>query len=113
VAPRVEVVDTGLEQPIPPDVELAAYRIASEAMTNVVRHAAAEHCRVSIVADDDALTVTVCDDGIGIDETNRGGVGRGSMLTRAEEHGGAVCVTTGDAGTTVTAVLPLRGGPDT
>ena len=95
--------------PLSREVEVAAYRIVSEAVTNVARHAAAGSCRVAIAVDPDAdaLVLEVADDGHGIVGEHRG-VGLGSMTARAAEVGGTLAVTTGAEGTTVRACLPLR-----
>jgi len=117
-SPAIRVSERGLDRTVPADIELAAYRIASEAMTNVVRHANASSCEVSLIADDHHLVVAVRDDGSGIGATAPG-TGRGSMQARAEEHGGTLTIADGTSadgtfadgseGTTVTAVLPLNG----
>ena len=97
--------------PLPAAVEVAAYRIVREAITNVVRHAKARTCSVSLTTDgdEDTLRLEVRDDGRGIVEGSRGtGVGLISMRERAEELGGDFAV---DAlpggGTIVRAGLPL------
>ncbi len=74
--------------PLPAAVEVAAYRIALEALTNVSRHAWAKHCcvRLSLLGD---LYLEVTDDGRGLpDKAIRAGVGLTSMRERAEELGG-------------------------
>ncbi|WP_205857798.1 sensor histidine kinase, partial [Phytoactinopolyspora endophytica] len=60
-------VDLRLDVPdgLPEGVELSAYRIVQEAMTNVIKHAAPARCRVSVRADGTAVTVEVSDDGPG------------------------------------------------
>jgi signal transduction histidine kinase len=92
---------------LPAAVEVAAYRIALEAMTNVSRHAGAQHCWVRLSLPDD-LYLEVTDDGCGLPTTVRAGVGLNSMRERAEELGGT-CVTTPmpERGTGVVARLPL------
>ncbi|GID31521.1 ATP-binding protein [Paractinoplanes brasiliensis] len=102
----VEVNADGLPT-LTPDVETAAYRIVTEALTNVARHAHAHHARVAISASD-ALHIAVSDDGRGIHPTSSAGVGLTSMRRRAEALGGGFAVRTDDAGTTITATLPLR-----
>lgn len=89
------------------DVETAAYRIVTEALTNVARHAHAHRASVVISASD-ALHIAISDDGHGIGEASRAGVGLTSMRRRAESLGGGFAVRTDKAGTTVTATLPLR-----
>ncbi len=75
--------------PLPAAVEVAAYRIAQEALTNVVRHARATSCLVRVSAEDGALELDVSDDGVGLPEDRTPGVGLSSMRERAEELGGA------------------------
>ena len=91
---------------LPPAVEVAAYRIVSEALTNVVRHAHARRCRVELRLAD-GLDLTISDDGVGLGEGARPGVGLRSMRERAAELGGsfdASCAATG--GTRIHARLP-------
>lgn len=97
--------------PLPAAVEVACYRIAQEAMTNVVRHAQARNCSVRIVLDEEAsvLSVEVEDDGRGIDDHDRAGVGMSSMRERAEELGGRCSVLAPPgSGTRLRALLPCR-----
>lgn len=104
-------VTTAAVTGLPAAVEVAAYRIVSEALTNVVKHAGARHVDVRlegrVEAGAGALTVTVGDDGRGIGPDVTAGVGLLSLRERAEELGGrceVVCPESG--GTTVRAVLP-------
>jgi signal transduction histidine kinase len=62
---RVEVEWRGERRPLPPDIDLSAFRIVQEALTNVVRHAGARVCRVSIDYQEKELSVEVVDDGRG------------------------------------------------
>jgi signal transduction histidine kinase len=92
---------------LPAAVEEAALAIASEAMTNVVRHAHASHCTVSITINQ-ALEVRVVDDGCGIAAAPPLGIGLSSMHQRAADLGGSVRVNPLPAGgTEVLASLPL------
>ena len=77
-----------------------------EAVTNTVRHARAQCCRVTMTYRDDALAITVTDDGIGLRATGSHGHGLAIMRERAEELGGAVTVANGSPGVTVQARLP-------
>jgi signal transduction histidine kinase len=100
-----------IEEPLPvlpAAVEVVAYRIATEAMTNVVRHAEAQSCIVRLAVDRDGLVVEIEDDGRGIDPTAPSGVGRRSIDERAAEVGGEVdLLTRPGGGTIVRARLPL------
>jgi len=94
--------------PLPAAVEVAAYRIAVEAMMNVVRHASATTCRVELTLDPDALDIEVVDNGRGLDRSSNG-VGLRSMRERAAEVGGDVMITDGETGgTRVLARLPVE-----
>ncbi|WP_139220364.1 sensor histidine kinase [Trujillonella endophytica] len=95
---------------LPAAVEVAAYRIASEALANVARHAAAMAVRVSLLRDAAGrLVVTVVDDGVGIAPGAPAGVGLVSLRERAAELGGRCSVTCPpEGGTVVRAVLPVE-----
>jgi signal transduction histidine kinase len=88
-AVQVELTTAGDLEGLPAATEVAAYRIACEAMTNVVKHAGAEHCWVRL-ARGAGLDVVVTDDGDGAVGVRQGGVGLGSMRERAEELGGSL-----------------------
>jgi signal transduction histidine kinase len=89
-------------------VELAAYRIVQEALTNVLRHSGAGTCEIAVRGDDGHLVVRVSDDGRGPAAVDRRtGSGLETMRERAEELGGSLdlCERPG-GGTVVQAVLP-------
>jgi two-component system NarL family sensor kinase len=96
--------------PLPAAVEVAVFRIAQEALTNVARHAEARHASV-LVEIDGALRLEIRDDGRGLSEDRRAGVGLTSMRERAAELGGTFAI---DAlptgGTSVSVRLPLAAG---
>lgn len=96
---------------LPAAVEVAAYRILSEAVTNVLKHANASCCRVG-VRREGGLLITVADDGRSIDGHEvRAGVGLRSMMERAFELGGTLTLGRSDlGGTEVRAWLPVREG---
>ena len=95
---------------LPAAVEVAAYRIALEGITNVVRHAHAGECTVTLEAQKSRLTLTISDDGVGLPPEIGPGVGLASMRERAEELGGSIEIVARKAsGTRVTAVLPIAG----
>lgn len=97
-------------------VEVAAYRIVLEALTNVIRHAQANHCTVrfsiSQNGSDPILQIEVVDDGIGLPDDLRPGVGLRSMRERAEEVGGHCVIESREShGTNVHSQLPLINEP--
>lgn len=93
--------------PLPAAVEVAAYRIGQEALTNVVRHAHAQQCHLSIEVDGD-LRLEIRDDGIGLPADAQASVGLHSMSERAEELGGTCVIeSNGGNGTKVSARLPI------
>ena len=93
--------------PVPAAVEVAAYRIASEAMTNVAKHSGASRCTIDIGIDG-TLEVTVTDNGRGSPRPIGHGVGWTSMTDRASELGGSCTISSRvEGGLVVRAVLPL------
>jgi signal transduction histidine kinase len=92
---------------LPAAVEVAAYRIAQEAMTNLVRHSGASSCDIRVDLNG-ALELEVRDDGCGLGADHRVGVGLASMRERAAELGGRCTVeTAARGGTIVRAELPV------
>ena len=105
-------VDAGDDLPaLPAAVEVAAYRIVVEAVTNIVRHARARHCQVTLALGATALAVTITDDGIGLAACGHYGNGLAIMRERAEELGGTVRVSDASPGVTVQARLPVVTAP--
>ncbi len=95
---------------LPAAVEVAAYRIAQEAMTNTVRHAQARTCRVTLERQPDALCLTIQDDGHGLPAGVQAGIGLRSMQERvAELQGRFTLKSSPGGGTTVRAILPIEG----
>jgi signal transduction histidine kinase len=93
--------------PLPAAVEVAAYQIAMEALTNVVRHADAKNCRIRLTFEG-GLCLEIIDDGIGLPSHRRVGVGLNSMRERAAELGGECRIEpVTEHGTRVWARLPL------
>jgi signal transduction histidine kinase len=98
----------GMPAELPAAIEVAVYRIVAEAVANAVRHGRARRCTVRLGWQDDLVVVEVGDDGRGITPGARAGVGLQSMRDRAAEVGGSLQITTGPAGTTVRAQLPME-----
>jgi signal transduction histidine kinase len=94
--------------PLPAAVEVAAYRIVQEAITNVSRHARAGACHVRLSLSNE-LELEITDDGVGLPEDLRAGVGLSSMRERAAELGGTFAAEplALAGGTRVLARLPL------
>ena len=111
------VVETAGDLPsVSPAVEVAAYRIGQEALTNAVRHAGASWCRVSVrrlpVQEGALLVLEVTDDGSGLVTRRPGGTGLDSMRERAEGLGGELVVDARPGrGTTVQCRLPATARP--
>ena len=101
----------GVPRPLPAEVDLAAFRIVQEALTNVTRHAGGASATVRVGFEENALTIQVEDDGRGMPATPSGG-GRGirGMGERAAALGGEVEVgPRNGGGFRVVARLPLHG----
>jgi signal transduction histidine kinase len=104
---KVELCWQGRRRPLPAEIELSAFRIVQEAVTNVVRHADTAHCRVSIDCQDDELLIEIVDQG-------RGGVvvGHGYGLVGMRErvsllHGDLSVGPRREGGFRVAARLPV------
>lgn len=93
-------------------LELTAYRIVQESVTNVVRHSGATRARVTIAMHDGVLALSIADNGKGAETLNRDGhYGVRGMQERAESHGGNVSFSPGpEGGVEVKVFLPLDEG---
>jgi signal transduction histidine kinase len=102
----VDLSVVGSARPLPAGVEVSAFRIVQEALTNVRRHAAASRVEVRVRYGSEALEVSIEDDGTGV---GAGGEGHGlrGMRERAVMLGGALVVGSLDGGGyRVSAILP-------
>lgn len=102
---------------LPDEVNMAAFRITQEALTNVIRHAQAQHVEISLVQEPDILHLTVCDDGIGFqpsaDESGYRSLGLIGMSERAQAIGGKFQVDgTSQDGTSISVTLPFKDVDD-
>jgi signal transduction histidine kinase len=96
----------GVPRPLPPGVELSAYRIVQEALTNVLKHAQASRADVLLRYGDRALELEITDDGSGA-LANGGGHGLIGMRERATLYGGTLTAgRQSNGGFVVTAQLP-------
>ena len=96
---------------LPGEVETTLYRIVQEALTNVVKHAEAEHVSILIVRREGTVTAVIEDDGRGFDPaaTREAGLGLLGMRERAALVGGRVAVeSSGESGTTLVVEVPVR-----
>ncbi|MFE5854204.1 sensor histidine kinase [Streptomyces sp. NPDC056500] len=81
---RVNVDWRGERRPLPPEIELSAYRIIQEAITNVVRHSGADACRVTVDCGEDDLSIEITDEGCGLSGLpSAAGYGQTGMRERA------------------------------
>lgn len=107
---RVNAPDT--LPPLPAAVEVAAYNIGREGLTNVVRHAGARHCELQLFVEGGKkgrLHLRIRDDGQGIGDDVRAGIGLTAMRERAAELGGSCLITSqAGSGTLVTTILPFQ-----
>ncbi|GGL73883.1 sensor histidine kinase [Streptomyces violaceoruber] len=108
---RVELRTTGEPGALPPDTEVAAYRIVQEALTNTVKHAYASCAVVGLDWAEEGVTLTVTDDGRGPapgDGTGGGGHGLIGIRERAAACGGEAVTGGGpDGGFRVVVRLPV------
>lgn len=113
---EIETVGDGVGTRLKPDAELALYRIVQEALSNVVRHAAASRVRIVLERRDERTVIVVEDDGRGFEsrgDADSGGRGLGliGMGERARYLGGRVGIESASGrGTTVTVEVPRAPG---
>ena len=93
---------------LPPDVELHLFRIAQEAVSNAVQHAAARSIAISLVRTDRGVELGVQDDGRGMPPArDRSGIGLLSMEHRARSVGSRLQVSSGRNGTRISCLVAL------
>jgi signal transduction histidine kinase len=109
----VTVAREGDRRPLPPTVDVSAYRIVQEALTNTLKHAHGAHATVCVRYLPTAIQIDVLDDGRAVRHAvgERGGLGLIGMRERAVLHGGTlVAHPSDDGGFTVQATLPTSNG---
>jgi signal transduction histidine kinase len=96
---------------LPFDVELTMYRIAQEALSNVLRHSGSSRAKVMLATSTGEVRLTVRDEGRRgrRDERDRTGVGLSSMRERVRNLGGSLRISFRQTGTVLTAVVPRSG----
>jgi signal transduction histidine kinase len=104
---RVEL-QVDVDERLPEQLELAAYYVVAESLTNVAKHARARTARVDVLTDDDALVLEIVDDGVGGADSERG-TGLRGLADRVEALNGRLRVWTPQGGgTRVKAEIPCR-----
>jgi K+-sensing histidine kinase KdpD len=97
------------DRALPERIEVSAYYVVSEALTNAVKHAQASAISVAVEASDGVLRISVKDDGVGGADFSRG-TGLAGLKDRVEALGGRILLESlPAAGTTLRAELPLSG----
>ncbi|GLI00817.1 histidine kinase [Phytohabitans aurantiacus] len=106
VEPSVEI--TGEPVPLSPAIEVALFRVAQEALTNVAKHASAARVGLTLSYLGDVVLLDVRDDGVGMRDADSGGFGLNSMRQRIRGIGGAVTVESAPGeGTAVSVSVPM------
>ncbi len=108
---QIEFAAVGVPSDLPAETALCVYRIAQEALQNIVRHSGSHSARVRLWMEHFVLRLTVTDDGRGFDalRVSGGGLGLVSMRERVRSLGGTIDVRSRPgAGTTVEAAIPVR-----
>lgn len=105
---RTRYNTTGEQIPLPGEVESELLRIAQEGVTNVLKHAGAQHVELELTFGTDSISLLLADDGAGFDSrAHHDGFGLLGMRERAERIGGRLLVTSRPArGTRVETVIP-------
>jgi signal transduction histidine kinase len=104
---------------LPPETEIAVFRVVQECLANVHRHSGSSSCSVKLIRDDHELQLQVEDSGSGIPKEklanlmSSGGVGLRGMRERVRRLGGTLAIDSAETGTTVSIKLPIRPGKST
>lgn len=100
-----------LPSAIPAQTDTIVVRVVQEALTNVIRHASARCCDVTVRSEEDGLKVRVIDDGIGADITSVGGSGLLGLRERVQAVGGGLIITSlAGGGTSLEVTIPSGVG---
>jgi signal transduction histidine kinase len=108
---RVDVTRFGQPRDLPASIDLSAYRIIQEALTNVVKHAQTSSCRVLLGYRDEALTIEITDNGAGMPAAELAGAGVAQHRTAAR-NGTALLSRHGGAGPGVATLDGPEAPPD-
>ena len=107
----IEFVAQPMPSPIPDDTALCLYRIAQEALSNVIKHSGARHARVELSGNEAGVSLRIVDDGAGFDSgtpETKEGLGLVSMRERLRLVGGAIAIDSRpSAGTRIDVHVPL------
>ncbi len=98
------------------DVEIAIYRVVQEALNNAIKHARASRCHVNLLDDEHSLSLSIEDDGVGFDVSNKSLASKGTfslglhiMRERVELLGGEFSIDSEvGRGTSIIAVIPMN-----
>lgn len=111
---QIEVDTAGFEGRLPPEFELALFRVAQECLSNVHRHSGSDCALVRLERDADEVRLEVQDSGKGLPKDawrGGGGVGLRGMRERLNQIGGELDVESDAEGTTILAAIPLEATP--
>jgi signal transduction histidine kinase len=105
---KVSLEASEIDFPLHAAIEVAAYRIVQEAVTNARKHSKGTHCKVALGIEDSLLRITIRDNGVGLPDNRNNGIGLHSMRERAEEVDGQFLIkNNSDKGMTIEVRLPL------
>jgi signal transduction histidine kinase len=108
---EVKVHAENISEHVPDEVKVCLYRVIQEASNNAQRHAHAKNVLVELMQSDDAIHLTITDDGSGFDAKRTRGMGLLGMEERVKRLGGTIALDSrANVGTTIHVVLPLAAG---
>jgi signal transduction histidine kinase len=109
---RIEFSHKDIPTSIPPDTALALYRIVQEGLRNIAKHSHALSAQVALIADSEAISLAITDNGVGLDPSSillSEGIGVQSMKERALMIGGSLEVKSRPMeGTQIAVTVPIR-----
>jgi two-component system NarL family sensor kinase len=109
---KVNLETVGLKDRLDSDVEMVLYRVIQEAVNNVIKHSGANHLDIQMVKDEEGITATIEDNGVGFDANNKDkfeGIGLKNIKTRIEYLKGSVEFESAPGkGTLVAIHIPIK-----
>lgn len=105
---KVSLEASKIDFPLHAAIEVAAYRIIQEAVTNAGKHSKGSTCKVTLGIEDSNVMIRIIDDGVGLLDNRKNGIGLHSMRERAVEVDGQFLIKNGhDKGLTIEVRLPM------
>jgi two-component system NarL family sensor kinase len=108
---KIDIVKPSVRKLLPDNINTSLYRVAQEALTNIEKHARATQVAITLEFQNNWLTLTIADNGLGFDQAQKNvkatnGIGLRNLAERIEYHSGKFTVSSATSGTTIEVMIP-------